>query len=93
MAQTIPLAAAQTATTVDVDVTAPGVLSLVASSAIPRNVVIGVSQLVNSVPVPIGSLSPMVDNGRMVIDANVSVRLTRPDISAYGVNVGVALDQ
>ena len=92
MAQTTPLAAGQTATTVDVPVTAPGVLSLIAAGPIPRNVTIGIALLTNGVPNPIGSLSPLADNGRMVIDANVTVRLIRPDISAYGVNVGVALD-
>ena len=49
-------------------------------------------QGVNNVVKPLASLSPTGDNGRVLVDAVCTVRITRPDISAYGVDVGVTTD-
>lgn len=93
MTQTVSLAAGQTATTADVAVATPTIFTAFASAgSIPRNVVIGLSTIVNGVVIPLTSLSPMVDNGRALVDAVCTVRITRPDISAYGVDVGVTTD-
>lgn len=93
MTQTVSLAAGKTATTVDVAVATPTIFTVFAASGrVPQNAILGLSTIANGIVTPLASLSPMVDNGRVLVDAVCTVRITRPDISAYGVDVGVTTD-
>ena len=97
MTQSVALAAAQTANSADITI-APGasaVLELFAGGGarIPQAVTVPVYTVANSVEKLLGGLHVLVDNGRMVVGAGCTVRIKRPDISAWGVDVGVTVDQ
>jgi hypothetical protein len=97
MAQTTILAAAQTANNAtDVTVTkdTPATISIFASSgAIPGNITIPVHLIVNgAIQYPPVYAFNARDN-KQNFPAPGVYRVARPDISAWGINIGVALDQ
>jgi hypothetical protein len=97
MTQSIILPAAQTpaqATDVDVVPGVPATFQLFASSGrVPPNITLAVYSVVNNIEQPLGGLHIMVEGGRLVVGAGCKVRIKRPDISAFGVDVGVTVDQ